>query len=363
MRLPSTVSGPFLSLQWSTTSSRILLATADQINVFSARDASFHARIDNPLAGTAGSGGGGKQYFVAFGSGEAEIIVIAAFGLKILIFDLTISKAVELGNPKYYHPSSAGRCFSNRPASGHLALLTRSSGKDTISIHHPVSRKVQSTWDPDTVDAHSLVWTSDSQWLLLWDNPAYGHKLDLYTLEGHLVRTFNATDLSTQPDVGLALGIKLCLPSPDATLCAVGDGSPTVYVLRTDLWAVKLRLLHRTPIVPVDTMQVSYTAPYPSLHLSRATCVKFLGSRNFPPKSRSGKSSSKILLQSFLGAHSQKRAKVSRHKNRLSIPYRRPPFPDQAALPQFLMPPLPYLQRDWMIALVPYGSGTYRLRN
>ncbi|KAF5018868.1 hypothetical protein F66182_9160 [Fusarium sp. NRRL 66182] len=237
-------------LSWAPSSSRILIASADQIHVLSINDPSFHVTIRNP------SPGGGKQAVVQFGAHDNEVFACAAFGLKFSIFDLSTSKAIEISNPKFYLPSSALRGFSVRHQTSHLAILTRTGGRDAVSIHHPRTRQVLRSWYPETVDAHGLTWTPDGQWLLLWEAPAHGHKLVLYTPDGECFRSIGASSIAGGQDVELETGIKHCSLSPDALLCAVGDGSRTVGVLNTQTWRDGLKLSHPTTIVPKDTIQV-----------------------------------------------------------------------------------------------------------
>ncbi|KAK7432729.1 hypothetical protein QQZ08_000589 [Neonectria magnoliae] len=250
MKLPAEFSGPITTLAWGPSSSRILVATTDQIHVFSASDSSFHAAIRNP------AGGNGKSPLVQFGARDAEIIIYAAFGLKVVIFDLSTSKAVEVNNPKFYLPSSVARGFSFRPETHHLGLLTRASGRDVVSIHHPTTRQVQRSWYPDTVDAQGLTWTTDGKWLLVWESPSHGHKLLLYTPDGQFFRSIGASTIAGGEDADLEPGIKFCRLSPDGALCAVGDHSRRVRVLGTQSWRDGLRLLHPTTVVPSDTLQV-----------------------------------------------------------------------------------------------------------
>ncbi|KAH7229211.1 hypothetical protein BKA60DRAFT_533108 [Fusarium oxysporum] len=250
VKLPPDLTTPVTTLAWSPSSSRILVASADQIHVSSIVDSSFRATIKNPAVG------GGKQTLVQFGAHDDEVFACAAFGLKFSIFDLSTSKAIEIGNPKFYLPSSAPRGFSVRPQTSHLAILTRTNGRDAISIHHPKSRQVLRSWYPETVDAHGLKWTPDGQWLLLWDAPAHGHNLLLYTPDGQPFRSIGASSITGGEDADLETGIKNCSLSPDASLCAMGDGSRTVGALSTQTWRGGLKLVHPTTVVPKDTLQV-----------------------------------------------------------------------------------------------------------
>ncbi|KAF5002615.1 hypothetical protein FGRMN_242 [Fusarium graminum] len=250
VKLPPDLTTPVSTLSWAPSSSRILAASADQIHVFSIVDSSFHATIRNPAPG------GGKQALVRFGAHDDEVFACAAFGLKFSIFDLSTSKAIEVNNPKFYLPFSALRGYSVRQQTSQLAILTRTSGRDVVSIHHPKTRQVLRSWYPETVDAHGLTWTPDGQWLLLWEAPAHGHKLLLYTPDGQPFRSIGASSIVSGQDADLGTGIKCCGLSPDASFCAMGDGSRTVAVLNTQTWRDGMKLAHPTTVVPEDTLQI-----------------------------------------------------------------------------------------------------------
>ncbi|KAH6963789.1 hypothetical protein DER45DRAFT_122854 [Fusarium avenaceum] len=250
VKLPTDLTTPVSTLTWAPSSSRILAASADQIHVFSVVDSSFRATIRNPAPG------GGKQSLVRFGAHDDEVFACAGLGLKFSIFDLSTSKAIEINNPKFYLPVSAQRGYSVRPRTSHLAILTRTGGRDLVSIHHPKTRQVLRSWYPETVDVHGLAWTPDGQWLLLWEAPAHGHKLLLYAPDGQPFRSIGASSIVSGQDADLETGIKSCGLSPDASFCAIGDGSKTVVVLNTQIWRDGLKLVHPATVVPKDTLQV-----------------------------------------------------------------------------------------------------------
>lgn len=243
--------GAVCSLLWSPSSCKVLVATVHEIHVFSAADASFHVSIQSPASVA------GRAVAVYFGARDSEVFVATSPGLKFSVLDLSTSKVVEIGNPKF----QAFRGFCLCPPTGHLALLTRVGGKDFVSLHHPITRQVERSWSPDTVDAQGLIWTPDGQWLLLWESPAHGHRLLLYTSDGQHFRTVGASSLTIgrdpQPDRALELGVKSCQLSPNAQFCAVGDHSRGVALLSTQSWRETMRLMHPTTIVPCDTTQVS----------------------------------------------------------------------------------------------------------
>ncbi|KAJ6787640.1 hypothetical protein PWT90_06626 [Aphanocladium album] len=250
IQLPSDI-GPVSSLLWSPSSTRLLVGAGESVHVFTASiDSSFHATISSPLLP------GEKANIARFGARDSEVLICSPSGLKLSIFNLSTSTALEVANPKFHQPSSVGRSYSVRPETEHLAILTRSNGKDFVSIHHPVSRQVQKSWAVETVDAQAVSWTPDGKWLMLWESAAHGHHLVLYTADGQHFRTITGINLSENPDSLLELGIKTCQPSHNSELCAVGDHSRDVVILQTDSWRRKLKFSHPVTIVPQDTLQV-----------------------------------------------------------------------------------------------------------
>jgi hypothetical protein len=200
---------------------------------------------------------GEKSNIVRFGARDSEVLIFSSSGIKLSLFDLTTSTAVEIANPKFHQPSSVARSYAIRRESGHLALLTRVAGKDFVSIHHPTTRKVLKSWHPETIDAHCLSWTPDGQWLMLWEAASFGHGLVLYTADGEHFRTITVLNLSTNEDASLHQGIKVCQPSPNSGLCVVGDHGRDVAVLHTESWRRSMTLTHPAIIEPRDTLQVS----------------------------------------------------------------------------------------------------------
>lgn len=254
VKLPQQLTGQISALIWSPSSTKILVSAGDQIHIFSACDTSYHATVTNPAAPAAG-----KASMMRFGITDSEVLVCAPFGLKLAVFDMSSSKVVEISNPKFHQPASATRGFAIRPATGHLAILTRVGGKDMVSIHLPTTRQVLRSWCPDSLDAQEIMWTPDGQWLLLWESAVQGRKLIAYTADGQHFRTMDARSLTHGPAdsmLDMELGIRSCQVSPSSELCAIGDHSRAITVLRTGVWRSVLKLSHPTTIVPRDTLQV-----------------------------------------------------------------------------------------------------------
>lgn len=250
VKLPKEFTGPVSSFHWAPTSAKILVAAADHIHVFSATDVPFHAAIQTAAFGT------GKLSSVRFGPKDTDIIACSSLGLKIAVFDLITSTAIEIANPKFYLSSSVSRTYAVRPQSHHLAILTRVNGKDVVSVHNPSNRQVQKSWTADTVDAQAVLWTPDGHWLVLWDSPAQGHRIALYTADGQHFSTMTSANLNVQKDAELAPGITTCQPSPDSRWLAVGDHSRGITMLSTLFWRPRMTLQHPNTVTPRDTLQV-----------------------------------------------------------------------------------------------------------
>lgn len=264
IELPRDLSGPVTSLQWSPSSKLLLVAAAHHIHVFSVAEDDFHATIRNPLPPAA------KPVLVGFGASDYQICLCASLGLRFAIFDLRSSKAVEIANPKFHAtPSACCRGFCFRPRTGHLAILTRLSGKDMISVHDPTTIQAQRSWFPDTVDAQGLIWDPDGHWLLTWEAPAHGHKVLFYSSDGNLLKTWSGPQplVAADSDLRLGPGVKLLEFSADARRLAIGDSSRRICILDMASVTESLRLQHPNSIAPTDTLQVRdvelQTAPNP----------------------------------------------------------------------------------------------------
>jgi WD40 repeat protein len=257
IRLPADLSGPVYSLQWSPSSRLILVAIGDQILVLSADGGDYKVTIQNAVPPTA------KPSAIGFAALDTQVWVCSSFGLKLTIFNLETSKGVEISNPKFFTSATAPHGFALRPVTGHLAILTRTAGKDMVSIHDPTTRQIQRSWYPDTADAQGLSWSPDGRWLIVWESDSQGHKVIFYTADGNTFKTW--TGPSNPPveykDYALGPGVKRLQFSADARHLAIGDHSRGVCILEMTSLNETMRLLHPTTISPRETIQVS-----PSLH-------------------------------------------------------------------------------------------------
>ncbi|KAI1102634.1 hypothetical protein F4804DRAFT_260517 [Jackrogersella minutella] len=240
------------SFLWSPFSTRVLVSVADQIHVFSAREGDFHGTARIPPSAA-------KSTFVGFGATDHEVCVWSPFGIKLTLINFATSKAIEIPNPKFYTAASATKGRSFRVRTNHLSLLTRSSGKDMISIHSPETRELERSWYPDTIDAQGLVWTPDGKWLVVWESSAQSPRVLFYSSDGHIFKDWSGP-LPYAPqdmDFQYGAGVKTFTLSPDGRLAAIANGSTCICILNTPSMVEAMRLRHHPQAIqPKDTLQI-----------------------------------------------------------------------------------------------------------
>ncbi|PQE19550.1 wd40 domain-containing protein [Rutstroemia sp. NJR-2017a BVV2] len=250
--LPPELTTSTVTFVWSPSSNRVLVASADTIRVFSPVDHRFSATITSPTSGTT------KTTFICFGGSDDEVCVFTEFGLKLTVFNLATSRAAEIPSPKLFTPATAAKGISHRPRSGNLALLTRSAGKDVISIHKPGSLEVIRSWTPETIDAQGLAWSPDGRWIAVWESAAQGHKVLIYTADGHLYKLWggSAHIIEEDKDSDLGAGVKTIEWSQTGKHIAIGDHGQRIVLLAAPAFAESMVLSHSSSIRPSDTLHV-----------------------------------------------------------------------------------------------------------
>ncbi|KAI0131663.1 hypothetical protein F4776DRAFT_655169 [Hypoxylon sp. NC0597] len=251
IKLPTDLTSGVTSFSWSPFSTRVLVTAVDQVHVFSVTDSAFHGTINIPSSVA-------RSTFIDFGATDHEVCIWSPFGIKLTIVNFTSSKVVEIANPKFYHAASATRGCSFRASTHHLALLTRSSGKDMISIHSPKTREIERSWFPDTIDAQGLAWTPDGKWLVVWESSAQSPRVILYTSDGHTFKDWRGPLPHASHDMGLqyGAGVRTVTLSPDGRLTAIANGSTCICILNAPSMVEIMRLHHPQVVQPKDTLQI-----------------------------------------------------------------------------------------------------------
>ncbi|KAI4123866.1 MAG: hypothetical protein LQ347_005978 [Umbilicaria vellea] len=197
---------------------RILLADDDTVRVKDAYHPKWSALI------TGASSTIGKIANVDFGHTSDEILIFSDFGVKVTLWSLTISRGVEVRDPKF-----ANRGYSFRPETGHLAILTRPGAHDVVLLLAPGTRELLSSFTLATVDSQGLMWSPDGKWLVTWDAASCGYKVLIYTADGHLYRTMTGG----QDGNRIGLGVRSLAWSAGGAYLAVGGYDGRVTLLNT----------------------------------------------------------------------------------------------------------------------------------
>ena len=195
---------------------RILLADDDTVLLHDVNNPIWSPVIERAASNL------GRIANVAFAYNPNEVLVFSDFGVKLTIWSLTTSRGVEIRDPKY-----AVHCYSFRPRTGHMAILTRPATQDILMLLSPSKHELITSVDLPTVDAEEVSWSSDGCWLAIRDSASSGHKVLIYTADGQLFKTYQgAVD-----DVNIGLGLKRMAWNPSNGSLLLGDYNDNVTML------------------------------------------------------------------------------------------------------------------------------------
>ncbi|GAB7349699.1 hypothetical protein MBLNU459_g0442t1 [Dothideomycetes sp. NU459] len=217
------------SIQWSLSSSLILLTTSQNIHVFSLADPDRKVKIAN------GSGGLGRIAAVDVVGDDDHVLLVWEFG-RVGLWDLHQGRLNEIGEVKMTG-SSRSSLWAVRRTSGKpniLALISRSNAQDILSLHllnEPTPFK--SVLLPGA-DAQSLSWSPCGNWLCVLDSPLTSPTTFVYTPDGFLFRSHPAASVPSSDSNIPSLGPKSMHWTPGSSyLLLASSESSTVTVLST----------------------------------------------------------------------------------------------------------------------------------
>ena len=195
---------------------RILLADDDTVRFHDVNDPTWSALIERAASSL------GRIADVAFGYNPNEVLVFSDFGVKLTIWSLTTSRGVEIREPKY-----TVHCYSFRPRTGHMAILTRPAAQDILMLLSPSKHELITSVELPTVDAQEVSWSSDGCWIAIRDAASSGHKVLIYTADGQLFKTYSGV----VDDVSIGLGVKSMAWNPSNGGLLLGDYNDNVTIL------------------------------------------------------------------------------------------------------------------------------------
>lgn len=146
------------------------------------------------------------------------------FGVKMTIWSLTDRKGIEIRDPKY-----GVACYAFRKQSGHMALLTRGCAQDVLLILRPRSHTVLRRVELATFDAQEILWSDDGNWIAVRDSASSGHKILVYTADGHLYKTWCG-----ESTLEIGQGVKTMQFVPGTGNLLIGDYNDKITILRNE---------------------------------------------------------------------------------------------------------------------------------
>ncbi|KAF2756931.1 WD40 repeat-like protein [Pseudovirgaria hyperparasitica] len=238
--VPQDGNSRFLCLRWSPktkdrpSSNRILVADEDNVRVWDLRDRKWNGTINN------GSAGMGKVVNADFGRTETEVVVFSDFASKVTVWSLSHGRTVEIKDPKFV----TARGYGYRPKTSEFTVLSRPNAQDTVTLHAPQTYFVIKTITLNTVDAQGMKWSPDGKWLAVWDTPSVGHRVYIYTADGHLYRMYGGA-----PEGDLeGLGARSVDWSPRGDYLAISGYDKRVTLLNARTFSPVIVLEHTTSI-------------------------------------------------------------------------------------------------------------------
>ena len=231
------------SLKWNEDSNRIVILSAQLIEVIDLDDASHRVRLDN---GGAGFGRFVSAEFV----GSSQLLATWEFG-KSKLWNLSNGKGAELCELKM---TSDGERCRVRPGVGDaarrtLAMLSRPGADDVLNLYFPALQKQLASVRLPTTDAQSICWSPDGRWITVLDAPTISPNVHFYTPDGHYFRSYPVADEGNI----YALGTKSVVWSQD---------SQTVGLTRCD---GKIILLNSRTFTPLAILEHATTIDQRSL--------------------------------------------------------------------------------------------------
>ncbi|KAI4161236.1 MAG: hypothetical protein LQ342_005027 [Letrouitia transgressa] len=214
------------------TDRHLLVADDKNILVYNVEDAQWQATVKGAAGNT------GKIAHVDFGYTPDEVFVLPEFGVKATIWSLPSGRRVEIRDPKILQ-----KAYDYRPATGHLAILTRPNTHDILLVLTPDTYEPIIDIELSTTDAQGLKWSPDGRWLAVWDTASAGSKVLIYTADGQLFKTF----LGAKENNAVELGVKSVEWNPLSGSVVIGDFGENVTILSTTFSEITL-FKHRSTV-------------------------------------------------------------------------------------------------------------------
>lgn len=224
------------SLIWAHDSSRVLVFSSKLVEVVNLEDDEQRARLEN------GTEGLGRFEAAAFLSPES-VITIWEFG-RAKVWNLVHGRTQDIENIK---TMTNGHSWAQRPRrdtkSVVVAYISRPAAEDMLSVLLLEQQVADQPYRMATIDAQSLSWSPDGNWIAVLDSPQHMPGLHLFTADGQFFRSF--PKLAKQ-DSGL--GIESITWSPDSRHMVIASHDNPLELIATRTMSRVALLAHPTTI-------------------------------------------------------------------------------------------------------------------
>ncbi|GAB7343879.1 hypothetical protein MBLNU457_1839t2 [Dothideomycetes sp. NU457] len=233
------------TIQWSASSTHVILLAAQGVHIFSILDTAEKIHISN------GSGSLGKIIAVEIigDAGREQAVVVFEFG-RVNFWDLSTGRSAEIGEAKM---GGRGNPWSVRRVPGKtevLALLSRVAAQDVLSLFLTNSTTPFRSVTLPSVDAQSISWSPCGQWLAVLDSSLASPSVYISTADGYLFRSYPARLQATPPSTPgtdektLGLGFRsMAWTSSALALCS----TQTITLLDNRTFSFKATMSIRNP--------------------------------------------------------------------------------------------------------------------
>ncbi|XP_060614719.2 WD repeat-containing protein WRAP73 [Anolis sagrei] len=215
-------------IEWSSDSLFILCAMYRRgiVQVWSLEQPDWHCKIDEGSAGLVAT---------CWSPDGRHILNTTEFHLRITVWSLCTKSVSYIKYPK---DCQQGIAFTKNGR--YMALAERRDCKDYISLFVCSDWQLLRHFETETQDMAGIEWAPNGCVLAVWDS-CLKYKVLLYSLDGRLLSTYSAYELS--------LGVKSIAWSPSSQFLAIGSFDEKVRILNHVTWKKIAEFEHPVDIV------------------------------------------------------------------------------------------------------------------
>ena len=174
----------------------------------------------------------GKISHVDFAFDRHHALITTETNIQATVLTVDSRNYIELKTPKFSSASS----FAFHPKGRHIALLSRSDGKDVITTYKigDSSWNIEATFTLPTVDAQSMIWSADGRFLAVCESASMGCKIYFFAADGQRLDNMDILNigLETTAEDFEGLGVKSMVWFSSSNIFTVTDFAGNIVLRR-----------------------------------------------------------------------------------------------------------------------------------